>query len=69
MNWCFALINGKLAELFFQKRGRGRRFLGHVYVKLSNYKTKKELAWIDKETKLYQLKYTRDGKYTRINFG
>jgi len=67
MNWCFALINEKLAELFFQKWGRGRRFLGHAYVNKSEYKTKKELVWIEKETKLYQFKWTKTGGYTMIN--
>lgn len=30
MNWCFAIINGKLGEIYFEKTKNGQiKFLGH----------------------------------------
>lgn len=62
MNWCFAKINNKLAEIYFEKIRGKVKFLGHCYVKKSEYKTKRELKWIDKDTKKFQLIY-KSGKY------
>ncbi len=42
MNWSFALVNGKLAEVFFERQKGELRFIGHCYVKESDYKTDKE---------------------------
>ena len=57
MSWCFALINNRLAEIFFEKCGRKIKILAHCYVKREEYKTKKELCWIDRETKKFRLSY------------
>lgn len=51
MGWCFALINGKLAEIFFDQKKNERIFFGHAYVKESEYKSKREKIWIGKDIK------------------
>lgn len=66
MNWCFAKINGKLAEIYFEKTKGEPDILGHAYVEISKYKTKKEQRWIEIETAKFQLTY-RNKKYKRIN--
>lgn len=57
MNWCFAIINGKLAETFFEKRRGKINFLGHCYVKLEEYKTKHEQKMIKQDTEKFQFTY------------
>lgn len=64
--WAFAIINGRLAEFFFDiKKGKLHITYGHCYVKREEYKTKKEQRWIDKDIKHYHFTY-RKGKYRRI---
>lgn len=62
MFWSFATINGKLAEVFFEGNKGKLKFIGHCYVKKSEYKTKKEQSWINKDTEKVRLTY-RKGKY------
>jgi len=54
MSWQFGLINGKLAEVFFDDK---KRILGYCYVNESKYTTKKEKRWIKNDTKQFQLTY------------
>lgn len=63
--WSFGLVNNKLAEIFFEKRGDNVKYLGHCFVRNGEYKTKQELNWIGKDTKNVQLRY-RDGHYQKI---
>ena len=61
--WCFATVNGRLAEIFWRKRGKSKReIVAHAYLKEARYKTKKERSWIEKETKRYRFAY-RNEKY------
>ena len=64
MNWCFAIINNKLAELLFERNGEDIEFIGHAYVKESEYTTLKEKKWIKEETKRVRFTY-RKGKYIK----
>lgn len=66
MFWSFSIINNKLAEVFFEKKRGKVKFLGHCYVKKSEYETKKEQEWIKKDSKKVRLAY-RAGKYTKLN--
>src|SRR3989338_6539153 len=66
MGWCFALINGRLAEIFFEKKGKKVLLKGHCFVKEEEYKTKQEKTWIKKDTNQYQFRH-KGGKYTEIN--
>lgn len=66
MSWSFGLINGKLAEIFFDKIGRGVRFRGHAFVDKKDYTTKKEQKWIESDTKKVKLIY-KDSKYKKTD--
>jgi len=35
MNWCFAIVNNKLAEIYFKPGKNKIKFLGHTYVQKS----------------------------------
>jgi hypothetical protein len=65
MIWSFAIINGGLAEIFFEKKGNNTKFLGHCYVKKEEYKTKREQKWIVEDTKRFRLSYYKS-KYRRL---
>lgn len=65
MSWSFALVNGKLAEIFFEK-GKKVKFLGHAYVKESDYKTKKEKQWIQEDINKVKLTY-KNGQYAKFD--
>lgn len=70
MGWAFATINGRLAEIFFDnetkiKKGALKKIQGHCYVKMSEYKTKKEKRWIKEDTKRNRFSY-RNKKYRLI---
>ena len=62
MYWSFGLVNNRLAEVFFERQKGKVRFIGHAYVKESEYTTKKEKGWIQKDTAKVKLAY-RKGKY------
>ena len=57
MGWCFAIINGRLAEIFFEKKKGKPRILGHCYVKRSEYKTTREQKYIREDSKKFRLTY------------
>ena len=57
MSWCFAIINNRLAEVYFEKRKGKIKFLGHAYVKRNEYKSKEEKNWIEKDTSRVILTY------------
>lgn len=62
MGWSFAIINGRLAEIFFDKKKGKPIFLGHCYVKSSEYKTKIENKYIRYDTKKNRFTY-KNKKY------
>ena len=66
MDWCFAIINGRLAEIFFEKKGNKIKFLGHSYVKKGEYKTKEELKSIGEDTKKFKFS-CRKSIYKQLN--
>ncbi|MBI3290313.1 hypothetical protein HYZ78_02865 [Candidatus Microgenomates bacterium] len=65
MNWCFAKINNRLAEIYFEKTKKEPKILGHCYVKASEYKTKKEQGYIKSDTAKFRFTY-KNGKYSPI---
>ena len=66
MYWGFAIVNGRLAEVFFNKLKGGKRNIhSHCYVKEREYKTRHEKALIRNDTKNARLSY-RKGKYRRL---
>jgi len=66
MYWSFAIINNKLAEIYFDKNKKGQpKFSGHCYVKKGDFKIKAELKAIDEDTAKYKFVY-RKGEYRRV---
>ena len=60
--WSFAIVNGKLAEIYFDV-GKGISGIkGHCFVKRLEYKTKAEQKMIDKDIKKFRLTY-KNKKY------
>lgn len=63
MPWSFALVNNRLAEVYFDHNKNGDPFMrGHCYVNVEEYPTKKEQKWIEADTKKFQFSY-RKGRY------
>ncbi len=65
MAWSFAQINGRLAEIYFNKTKRGPKFLGHCYVGKSEYDTQRGQNWIEMDTAKFRFIY-RNKKYNRL---
>ena len=64
MIWSFAIINNRLAEIYFKDEGK-KKILGHCYVDEKEYKTKQEKKWIKKDTKKCRFEYKKE-KYIKI---
>lgn len=63
MSWRFAIINNRLAEIFFEgKNPNPTKIFGHAYVNRAEYTTKKEQKWITADTKKLKFSY-RQGAY------
>lgn len=63
MSWCFAIINNRLAEIFFKgKSSNSIKIFGHAYVDKSEYSGKIEKKWIAKDIKKLKFSY-RKGTY------
>ncbi|KKU91853.1 MAG: hypothetical protein UY21_C0009G0044 [Microgenomates group bacterium GW2011_GWA1_48_10] len=65
MSWSFAIVNKRLAEIYFDKNRSGIKFRGHCFVKKNEYKTKHELAWIKEDTRKFKFVY-RNNHYRPI---
>ena len=51
LKWCFAIVNGKLSEIYFYKNKREKpEIFGHCYVEREEY-SKKEQKIIDVDAK------------------
>ncbi len=64
--WCFAIVNNKLAEIYFEKDKEGVEIWAHCYVKEEEYKTKKEQTYIKEDTSKFKFAF-RLGKYRLLN--
>ena len=63
MNWCFALINNRLAEIYFDKtKGGKRKIHTHCYVRRNEFRTRHEQEMINADIKMVRLVY-RDKQY------
>jgi len=63
MSWSFAIINGKLGEIYFEKTKTGKiKFQGHCYVKREDFTEKEELAMLEEDIKKLKITY-RNKKY------
>jgi len=60
MGWQFAVVNGRLAEIYFDElKGNKRRLRGHCYVNKKEFKTKQEQKWIAKDIKHNRFSYRK----------
>ena len=59
-NWCFAIVNNRLAEIYF---GKKKEIWGHCYVKREDY-SKGEQKMIDEDIKWAKFVW-RNKKYIR----
>lgn len=59
MNWCFAVVNNKLAEVYFKKNNSGTTFIGHAYVKKGDF-DKRERKMIETDITKYRFSYYRN---------
>ena len=62
MSWAFALINNRLSEIYFEKRGKMFVMQGHCYIRREEFTTKKEQKEIDTDIRKHVLSY-RTGRY------
>ena len=63
MGWAFATINNKLAEFFFNKKSK--KIIAHCYVKLEEYKTKREQKMIKDDIAKYKFTWKK-GEYKQV---
>ncbi len=64
--WCFAKINNKLAEIYFEKTKSGKnKIIGHCYVSLKDFKSRQEKSWLENDTKKFKFTY-KNKKYIEI---
>lgn len=66
MSWCFAIVNNRLAEIFFERRKGDLLPKGHCYVDAKDYRTKKEKRWIRDDTTKLRFSY-RSRRYRKRN--
>lgn len=66
MSWRFAIVNNKLAEIYFDKKNDQIEIWGHCYVKKEDYKTKEEQKWIEEDTRKIRVVY-RNKKYKLVS--
>jgi len=63
MSWCFAVVNNRLAEIYFEKKkSKSARIWGHCYVNKKEFSTKQEKKWMAEDTKKCPFAY-KNGKY------
>ena len=62
MSWNFAIVNQRLAELYFEKQKNERVPHGHCYVNRDEFTKKREQKEIDIDIKRYIFSY-RNKKY------
>ena len=63
--WSYALINGRLAEIYFDKIGEKTFFKGHCYIRASDSFTQREARALQYDVNHTQLSYYRK-KYRRL---
>lgn len=63
--WCFAKVNGKLAEIYFEKRRGKNETYAHCFVDENEYTTKVERKWIEQDTNRFKFAF-KNKKYTDL---
>ena len=65
MSWCFGLVNNRLAEIFYKRNKSVVTYMGHAFVKKTDYTSKREKEWIVKDTARIRLTY-ENGVYKEM---
>ena len=66
IEWCFALVNGRKGEIFFQQQANGKKkIIAHYYLKETDPIIKKMKTTINRETQELRVVY-RNKKYRII---
>jgi hypothetical protein len=60
--WCFAIVNGRLAEIYFK---RGSKIYGHAYVERDEF-SKREQKMIDKDIEKHIFSYRNSLYYDKL---
>lgn len=67
MSWCFAKINGRTAEIYFDVgKDKHPKIRGHAYVCPEEFTTKKEQQLLREETERFRFSY-RKGAYRYLS--
>ena len=66
--WCYAIVNGRLGELWFEKDGKKPNIFAHAYLKMGEAKDKETRAMIKADTKKYHFSW-RKGVYKDLVTG
>jgi len=70
MGWCFAIVNNRLAEIYFERvRNHEPEIWAHCYVKRADFKTKTEQKEIAKDTEHLKIVYRNKRYYRRTDKG
>ncbi len=64
MTWCFAIINNRPAEIYFEKKRDKTEITGHCYAKREEFDDEEERQAFDEDTAKYKFSYRR-GEYRR----
>ncbi|MFH1903143.1 MAG: hypothetical protein ABIK20_03700 [Candidatus Omnitrophota bacterium] len=70
MSWCFAIVNNKFAEIYFDRKKNDQiEIKGHCYPKRDEFKTKTEQKWIAQDTKKFRFVYRNKKYYKKTDLG
>ena len=61
--WCFAIMNGRLAEIYFQKK---HGIYGYCYIDREKY-SKKEQKMINTDIRHYKFTYRKGFYFDKLN--
>ncbi|MFH1193157.1 MAG: hypothetical protein V1656_02465 [Candidatus Jorgensenbacteria bacterium] len=62
--WCFAIVNNRLAEIYFDARWG---IWAHCYVERHEYRTIQERKWIKEDTERYRFTYRGGYYFDKVN--
>jgi len=65
MSWCFAVVNGRLAEIYFDKTKHELAMWGHCYVDRETF-SKMEQKMINKDTSRFRITYRNKRYYDQV---
>ncbi len=66
MNWCFAKINNRIGEIYFDRtKGGQARIFSHCFIERANFIAKEENEAFESDAKKFKVVY-KNKKYTLI---